>query len=130
MERGIRSIDMGEMQPSGKKCMIVELICERSYSKYVTMLTEAACHIVHPEDTIISWVLMAEEVHIMHNLRYSRQEHGAALVVSLLLLAVLLLVGSGALTTSRIETQVAGNDEKVKQALLSAEYALALGEST
>jgi hypothetical protein len=65
----------------------------------------------------------------MYNPHSIRHERGAALVVSLLMLAILLLVGSGALTTSRIETQVAGNDEKVKQALLAAEYALALGES-
>jgi hypothetical protein len=66
----------------------------------------------------------------MYNPGGIQHERGAALVVSLLMLAVLLLVGSGALTTSKIETQVAGNDEKVKQALLAAEYALALGEST
>jgi len=65
----------------------------------------------------------------MHNPGCIQRENGAALVISLLLLAVLLLVGSGALTTSRIETQIAGNDEKIKQALLTAEYALALGEN-
>lgn len=59
-----------------------------------------------------------------------RRESGAALVISLLMLTVLLLVGSGSLTTSRIETQITGNDEKVKQALLAAEYAMALGENT
>lgn len=67
---------------------------------------------------------------MMHNSYAIRRENGAALVVSLLLLAVLLLIGSGSLTTSRIETQIAENDEKVKQALQAAEYALTLGENT
>jgi hypothetical protein len=66
----------------------------------------------------------------MHNLCSMRRENGAALVISLLMLAVLLVVGSGTLTTSRIETQIAGNDTKGKQVLLAAEYALAVGEST
>jgi hypothetical protein len=73
---------------------------------------------------------MAEEVRIMHNPCSIRRENGAALVISLLLVAVFLIVGSGALTNSRIDTQIASNDTKVKQALLAAEYALALGEST
>lgn len=59
-----------------------------------------------------------------------RQEHGAALVLSLVLLAILLVVGSGALTTSRIETQIASSDTRGKQVLMAAEYALAVGEST
>jgi Tfp pilus assembly protein PilX len=46
------------------------------------------------------------------------------------LLAILLVVGSGTLTTSRIETQIASNDTRGKQVLLAAEYALAVGEST
>ena len=66
----------------------------------------------------------------MHNLCSMRRENGAALVISLLMLAVLLVVGSGTLTTSRIETQIASNDTKGKQVLLAAEYALAVGEST
>ena len=66
----------------------------------------------------------------MRNPYCIQRENGAALVISLLMLAVLLLVGSGSLTTSRIETQIAGNDAKVKQALLAAEYAMALGEYT
>jgi Tfp pilus assembly protein PilX len=59
-----------------------------------------------------------------------RRENGAALVLSLVLLAILLVVGSGTLTTSRIETQMASSDIKGKQVLLAAEYALAVGEST
>jgi Tfp pilus assembly protein PilX len=66
----------------------------------------------------------------MHRLCSIRQEHGAALVISLLLLAVLFVVGTGALTTSRIETQIASSDMHGKQALLAAEYALAVGENT
>lgn len=65
----------------------------------------------------------------MHNPWSIRRENGAALVISLLMVAVLLIVGSGALTNSRIETQMASNDKKVKEALLAAEYAMALGES-
>ncbi len=57
-----------------------------------------------------------------------RREGGAALVISLLLLAVLLLLGSGTLTNSRLEIQIARNDEKVKRALVTAEYAMTLGE--
>jgi len=63
----------------------------------------------------------------MHHLYSIRREHGAALVISLLLLVVLFVVGSGALTTSRIETQIASNDTKGKQVLLAAEYTLAVG---
>jgi Tfp pilus assembly protein PilX len=59
-----------------------------------------------------------------------RRESGAALVLSLVLLAILLVVGSGTLTTSRIETQIASSDTRGKQVLLAAEYALAVGEST
>jgi Tfp pilus assembly protein PilX len=59
-----------------------------------------------------------------------RHENGAALVLSLVLLAILLVVGSGTLTTSRIETQLASSDTRGKQVLLAAEYALAVGEST
>ena len=66
----------------------------------------------------------------MHHLCSIRREHGAALVIGLLLLVVLFVVGSGALTTSRIETQIASNDTKGKQVLLAAEYALAVGENT
>lgn len=58
-----------------------------------------------------------------------RHEHGAALVISLLMVAVLLVVASGALTTSRIETQITRHDTKAKQMHLAAEYALALGEN-
>ena len=66
----------------------------------------------------------------MHHLCSIRREHGAALVISLLLLVVLFVVSSGTLTTSRIETQIANNDAKGKQVLLAAEYALAVGENT
>jgi Tfp pilus assembly protein PilX len=66
----------------------------------------------------------------MHHPCSVRRENGAALVLSLVLLAVLLVVGSGALTTSRIETQIASSDTRGKQVLLAAEYALAVGEST
>jgi len=66
----------------------------------------------------------------MHHLCSQRREHGAALVLSLLLLVVLFAIGSGTLTTSRIETQIASNDIKGKQVLLTAEYALAVGENT
>ena len=66
----------------------------------------------------------------MHHLCSIRREHGAALVIGLLLLVVLFVVGSGALTTSRIQTQIARNDTKGKQVLLAAEYALAVGENT
>jgi hypothetical protein len=66
----------------------------------------------------------------MHNPCSMRRENGAALVLSLLMLAILLVVGSGTLTTSRIETQIASSDTKGKQVLLAAEYALAVGEST
>jgi len=67
---------------------------------------------------------------MMHRLGSIRHEHGAALVISLLLLAVLFVVGTGALTTSRIETQIASSDTHGKQVLLAAEYALAVGENT
>lgn len=60
--------------------------------------------------------------------RWQRQQ-GAVLVVSLLMVAALLIVGSGTLTTSRLEKQITANDTKVRQALLAAEYALAMGES-
>jgi len=66
----------------------------------------------------------------MYHLGSIRCEHGAALVISLLLLVVLFVVSSGTLTTSRIETQIANNDTKGKQVLLAAEYALAVGENT
>ncbi len=66
----------------------------------------------------------------MYHLGSIRCEHGAALVISLLLLVVLFVVSSGTLTTSRIETQIANNDAKGKQVLLAAEYALAVGENT
>jgi Tfp pilus assembly protein PilX len=66
----------------------------------------------------------------MYHLGSIRREHGAALVISLLLLVVLFVVSSGTLTTSRIETQIANNDTKGKQVLLAAEYALAVGENT
>ena len=66
----------------------------------------------------------------MHHLGSIRREHGAALVISLLLLVVLFVVGSETLTTSRIETQIASNDTTGKQVLLAAEYALAVGENT
>jgi Tfp pilus assembly protein PilX len=66
----------------------------------------------------------------MHCLYSIRHEHGAALVISLLLLAVLFVVGTGALTTSRIETQIASSDMHGTQVLLAAEYALAVGENT
>lgn len=66
----------------------------------------------------------------MHLTQGNRQgrEDGAALVISLLMLAILLLIGSGALTNSRIETQIVSNDAKAKRALFAAEYAMALGE--
>jgi hypothetical protein len=51
-------------------------------------------------------------------------------VISLLVMATLLVVGAGTLTTSRIETQMARYDLNVRHASLAAEYALALGEST
>ena len=66
----------------------------------------------------------------MRHLYSTRREHGAALVLSLLLLVVLFVVCSGTLTTTRIETQIASNDTKGKQVLLAAEYALAVGENT
>lgn len=66
----------------------------------------------------------------MHHPCSMRRENGAALVLSLVLLAILLVVGSGTLTTSRIETQIASSDTRGKQVLLAAEYALAVGEST
>ena len=66
----------------------------------------------------------------MRHLYSTRREHGAALVISLLLLVVLFVVCSGTLTTTRIETQIASNDTKGKQVLLAAEYALAVGENT
>jgi len=66
----------------------------------------------------------------MYHLGSIRCEHGAALVISLLLLVVLFVISSGTLTTSRIETQIANNDTKGKQVLLAAEYALAVGENT
>ena len=66
----------------------------------------------------------------MRHLGSIRREHGAALVISLLLLVVLFVVCSGTLTTTRIETQIASNDTKGKQVLLAAEYALAVGENT
>jgi Tfp pilus assembly protein PilX len=66
----------------------------------------------------------------MHQPCSMRRETGAALVLSLVLLAILLVVGSGTLTTSRIETQIASSDTRGKQVLLAAEYALAVGEST
>src|SRR5262249_41898458 len=72
---------------------------------------------------------MAEEEDIMHHPCGMRREKGAALVLSLLMLVILLVVGSGALTTSRIETQMASSDTKGKQVLLGAEFALAVGES-
>jgi len=72
---------------------------------------------------------MSEEVRIMHNLWSIQRESGTALVISLLLVVICLVVGSVTLTTSRIETQIASNDSKGKQALLAAEYAMALGES-
>lgn len=59
-----------------------------------------------------------------------RHEQGAVLVVSVLVIAVLMVVGSGSLTTSRIETHMARHDVTMRQAHLAAEYALALGEST
>ncbi len=59
-----------------------------------------------------------------------RHEQGAVLVVSVLVIAVLMVVGSGSLTTSRIETQMARHDVTMRQAHLAAEYALTLGEST
>ena len=58
-----------------------------------------------------------------------RREDGAAFVMSLVLLSILFVVGSGTLTTSRIETQIASNDTKGKQVLFAAEYAMTLGES-
>ena len=66
----------------------------------------------------------------MHHPYSMRRENGAALVLSLVLLAILLVVGSGTLTTSRIETQIASSDTRGKQVLMAAEYALAVGEST
>ncbi|MGE3541426.1 MAG: PilX N-terminal domain-containing pilus assembly protein [Candidatus Tectimicrobiota bacterium] len=59
-----------------------------------------------------------------------RREDGAALVISLLMLAVLLILGSGALTNSRVELQIASNDDKAKRALITAEYGMSLGEDS
>lgn len=46
------------------------------------------------------------------------------------MMTVVLVVGSGSLTNNRIESQIASHDTKARQALLAAEYALTLGEST
>lgn len=66
----------------------------------------------------------------MHRAPRPDRQEGAVLIVSLLMVATLLVVGSGTLTSSRLETQIASHDTKVRQELLAAEYALALGESS
>ena len=59
-----------------------------------------------------------------------RREDGAVLIISLLMLAVLFILGSGTLTNSRIETQIVRNDDKAKRVLVTAEYGMALGEQS
>ena len=56
-------------------------------------------------------------------------ESGAVLILSLLLLMVLTLLGVAALTSSRIELQLAANDRAHKQALAAADVALSIGET-
>src|SRR5437667_12769488 len=73
-----------------------------------------------PVSAVARPVRMSEEVCIMHNLWSIQRESGTALVISLLLVVICLVVGSVTLTTSRIETQIASNDSKGKQALLAA----------
>lgn len=53
---------------------------------------------------------------------------GAVIILGLLTLAVLSLLGTAAMTTSRTEIQIAGNEKASKEAFYTSEVSLKVGE--
>lgn len=62
------------------------------------------------------------------HMRMITNDQGSALVIGLLTLALLSLLGSAATTTSRTESQIAGNDKVHKEAFYATEIGLTKGE--
>jgi type IV pilus assembly protein PilX len=58
-----------------------------------------------------------------------RNAHGSVLVIGMLTLVLLSLIGASATQTSRIESEIAGNDKAQKEAFFAAELGLTSGEN-
>ncbi|HEY5758074.1 MAG TPA: PilX N-terminal domain-containing pilus assembly protein, partial [Steroidobacter sp.] len=59
-----------------------------------------------------------------HAPRFVTRQHGAALVISLLLLLIMTLLGLGASQSTRLQERMAGNQRDQELALQAAEAAL------
>lgn len=67
-------------------------------------------------------------MHRGHTNRLGNREHGAALIVSLVLLLIMTIIGISAMNSARLEVSMAGMMEREEVALRGAERALRVAE--